>query len=447
MSFSDAVVIEASLRPVKVLITRELQNSIDDSIKAEIEAAIENRDLGHFFKITRDKIVGRNGSEFIFKGLKNNIKSIKSISNVDIVLVEEADSVSKKSWDVFLPSIRPKEPHRQDPVIIVIFNPDSELDDTYQRFVTNPPDECISKLINFNDNKYFPNHLEKQRLHCLRTRPKRDYEHIWKGKPTGSEGEGIIDLEWIKAARFASLEWEKRTGNVWPQGEVTAAYDPSGQGRDFNAVVINDSNRIGLIDEWLKSDDLRKASERAFRLAVGCGADRFVFDTCGGLGDGVEVFVDEAKDAYEIKNSLVDCLVINPFDAGSSVVNPDQEIEGTTKTNGEMYSNAKAQVHGVTAQLLYNTYRFIMLEEDINPCDMLSIDVGDDELFNKLARELSTPLWIKSLTNSKKRVEDKAMMLKRTGQVSPNIGDAIHMSNAQFDTTMEDLLKLAVGAN
>jgi len=42
-SFIDACVIEATLRPVRILCTREIQNSIQESVKAEIEAAISDR--------------------------------------------------------------------------------------------------------------------------------------------------------------------------------------------------------------------------------------------------------------------------------------------------------------------------------------------------------------------------------------------------------------------
>lgn len=441
-TFADAVVIEATLRPVKILVTRELQNSIDESIKTEIESAIYARGLEHFFDMQKKVIKGRNGSEFIFKGLRNNIKSIKSIANVDIVLAEEADTISKNSWDVFLPSIRPKEKHRKDPIIIVIFNPDSELDDTNQRFVVNPPDGCISKAINWRDNKHFPAHLERQRAMCLRTRPKRDYDKIWEGKPTGSDGEGIIDLEWVKAARFASRGVEH-----WPTDiGITVAYDPSGQGRDFNATVVNDNNRITFIDEWLKSPNLRQASERAVDTALDVRADIFRFDSCGGFGDGVEVFVDEYIEEYESLNSLVDVIDVQPFDAGAPVVDPDDLIDGTSKTQGQMYSNAKAQAHGVTAQKLYNAYRFVILSEDVDPCDMLSIDIEDDEEFKDLCRELCAPLWVRSGTNSKKKVESKADMEKRTGQPSPNKADGIHMTTAPIEqNSIADALEAAIG--
>jgi len=430
MTFADAVVVEASLRPVRILVTREIQGSIEESIKDEIESAITARGLDHFFDCKKTWIDGLNGSKFIFKGIKNNIKSLKSISNVDIVLCEESEDIQDDSWEKLLPSIRPKS--GKDPIFIIIFNPDSEFDATYQRFVVTPPDQCISKLINYTQNKYFPTFLEKQRLHGKKTLPKKDYERIWEGKPRGTGDDAIIDLEWIKAARFASKHPEWRS-----VGRDTVGYDPAGQGRDCNAAVNKAGNCVNDVDEWLKSPDLREASKRAFSMAIRHGTQNFLFDECGGFGDGVTVFVEDAKKeciaaSVEERNNTLEeklkAMVICGFDAGAPVYKPDKLVEGTGKKAGDIYSNLKAQTWGITAQKLYNTFRFIILNErEIDFEDMLSLDIEDNDIFLKMARELSTPVWVKSLVNSKKKVEDKKTMEKRTGQISPNIADSVIM--------------------
>lgn len=410
MTFADAVVIEASLRPVRVLATRELQNSIEESVKAEIDAAIVSRGLEWFFDIKKTEIVGLNGSKFIFKGLKNNITSIKSITDVEIVLCEESESIPRNSWDKLLPSIRPRSGR---PIVIVIYNPDEELDDTHQRWAINPPSRTISLEINWKDNIYFPAFLNRQRMDCLRMRPQRDYDHIWEGKPTGANLNVIIPLEWVMAARFASKKWEAKNG-PWPDGEVIAGYDPAGEGKDNHARGINDSHRIVDLDEWPLSPDLREASDRAFNDSLPFGIDRFHYDTCGGLGDGVAVFVNDANKAHHKRNVNSD-IEIEPVNAGATPDRQEEEITGTTITNGQTYVNLKAQMQGETAQLLYSAYRFVTLGHEVEAHDMLSIDIADDEMFLKLAKELSAPVWVKSKVNSKKQVEDKAAMKKRTG--------------------------------
>ena len=447
-TFMDAIVVEAALRPIRILCAREIQLSIEESVKAEIEAAITERGLDGFFNILKTEITALNGSKFIFKGIKNNIKNLKSISDVDIFLGEEAENISKNSWDKLLPSVRPRKPfgnRGKRPINIIIFNPDDELDDTYQRFIVNPPPRSVVRLINWRDNKYFPDHLNDMRLHSLKTRPLKDHEHDWEGKPKSSSEDVIIDREWVRAARFAS-----KLPGFTHCGDRKVSYDPAGQGRDANARIYADGNIIKDIEEWVKSDDLKIASRKAFRPAIEKDANEFRFDVCGGFGDGVSVFIDEAIDEFkkELKKEIaisktddrialkaelaaLKSIKIFPFDAGSPVVNPDKKIPGTKKTWGQQYSNAKAQAHAITAQKLYNTYRFVILKEkDIDPREMMSIDIDDDTLFNKLTIELSTPIWVKSATNSKKKVESKDAMKKRTGLLSPNIGDSVHMLNA-----------------
>ena len=179
-------------------------------------------------------------------------------------------------------------------------------------------------------------------------------------------------------------------------------------------------------------------------MARNTSADEFVYDECGGFGDGVSVFVDDnikglTVDSDGERIEMLDIKVV-PFNAGDPVLaDKDEEIDGTSKTAKEIYANQKAHAHGVVAQMLYNTYRFIMLDErDIDPEAMLSIDIEDDDVWNKILREMSTALWVKSEANSKKKVESKKDMKKRTGQESPNLNDAIIMCYAPNDLAFSD---------
>lgn len=183
-TFTDAVSVEASLRPVRVLVCRQIQNSIKESTKKDVEDAIKARGLDGFFTVLETEIRGLNGSKFVFRGLQNNINNLKSISDVDIVIVEEAESVTEEVWSKLLPSIRPKSGKR--PIVIIIFNAGDQLDATYQRWVENPPERCITKRINWSDNIYFPDFLNEQRLNDKRTMPIKQYRHIWEGEPLGS---------------------------------------------------------------------------------------------------------------------------------------------------------------------------------------------------------------------------------------------------------------------
>ena len=439
-----AIVLESTIRVVRVLVTREYLGSIAESTKAEIEGFISDEGLSHFFHITKEGITGLNGSFFMFKGLRNNINNIKSIAAVDIVLVEEAEGVSELCWDKLLPSIRPKSGKM---IVVVIFNPDSKLDATWAQWMENTPERTLITVTNYMNNKYFPPHLDRMRLDDLKNLPKRRYEKKWLGIPSGAEGDIIIDEIWLRAARFASRhkEWEM-------VGPKVVAYDPAGQGRDNHAVTYSNGNCVEEVDEWPLSPDLRVATDRALSMARKHEADEFTYDECGGFGDGVSVFARDNVDGTStdedgINFDVLD-IIITPFNAGDSIEKPedwdeDKKIRGTEKTPHEMYANQKAHAHGVIAQQLYNTYRFIELgERGIDFNEMLSLDIECDVTWRKIMREMSSALWVKSKTNSKKKVESKIDMKKRTGQESPNINDAIVMLRAPREEVPVDFFDI-----
>jgi phage terminase large subunit len=176
-SFARALLVEASRRPLRILCARETQKSIADSVWQLLVDQI--RGIPHMhrnFEIEKASIRAiLTGSNFAFAGLKHNINELKSFEGADICWVEEAQAVTKSSWDVLIPTLR-----KPGSEIWVTFNPDLESDDTYQRFVVNPPPDAIVRKINFRDNPWFPDVLQKEMEHCRDTRPD-DYMHIWEG--------------------------------------------------------------------------------------------------------------------------------------------------------------------------------------------------------------------------------------------------------------------------
>ena len=161
---------------IRILCTRQLQTSIANSVHKLLSDSIFDLGLSPFFDITRETIRCHNGSEFFFKGIQNNVNEIKSIEGINYCWVEEAQSVSADSWDVLVPTIR-----KEDSEIWVTFNPDREEDATYQRFVLNPPPDATVQLVNYYDNPWFPDVLQKE-MEYDREVNYGKYEHIWLGK-------------------------------------------------------------------------------------------------------------------------------------------------------------------------------------------------------------------------------------------------------------------------
>lgn len=176
-SFARALLVQAAAEPLRVLCAREVQKSIKDSVHRLLSDQIKAMGLESFYEVLETEIRGQNGALFIFSGLsQQTAASIKSMEGCDVCWVEEAQNVSKRSWDLLIPTIRA---HGSE--IWVSFNPELDTDETYVRFVVNPPPDTVVVEVNYHDNPWFPAVLEQERQHCKLVNPE-DYGQIWEGK-------------------------------------------------------------------------------------------------------------------------------------------------------------------------------------------------------------------------------------------------------------------------
>jgi len=170
-----ALLILAAKSQLRILCAREFQTSIKDSVHKLLSDQIEALGLLGFYEITQTAIRGKNGSEFAFVGLKNNVANVKSFEGVDICWVEEAQTVSRLSWNTLIPTIR-----KEKSEIWISFNPELESDETYQRFVLNPPANSKVVKINWSDNPWFPETLKLEK-DALKARDIEAYNTVWEG--------------------------------------------------------------------------------------------------------------------------------------------------------------------------------------------------------------------------------------------------------------------------
>lgn len=255
-----ALLILASRRKLRIACFREYQNSISESVYQTLKNCIYDLNLNDEFDIQAKVIISkRTGSEFIFKGLRHNIDSIKSLARIDIAWVEEAANVSKTSWDKLEPSIRGKHetdpsgmggPFGKGPEIIVTFNPEMDTDETYKRFVLKRdqyyPDYvtdektgkqiryCIAIKTSYRDNKWLPQDL-RLKMQIAKTGNQSDYLHIWEGN-TKQVLDGAIYAEEIKKVLL-----EERRGKV--------EYDPSRTVHTFWDLGHDDYTSIWFVQQ------------------------------------------------------------------------------------------------------------------------------------------------------------------------------------------------------
>ena len=190
-----ALLILGAKDPLRVLCAREFQTSLKDSVHKLLCDQIQALGLETFYDVTQATIRGKNGSEFNFVGLKNNVANVKSYEGVDICWVEEAQTVSRSSWNTLVPTIR-----KENSEIWITFNPELETDETYQRFVVHAPDNAIVQKINWSDNPWFPKTLREEKDQ-LKARDIQAYNNVWEGLCRVTV-DGAIFAEQMQQAEF-----------------------------------------------------------------------------------------------------------------------------------------------------------------------------------------------------------------------------------------------------
>jgi len=230
-----ALLIQAAERPLRILCTREVQKSIKDSVHQLLQDQIKALGYGHLYEVVQTEIRGPNGTKFLFAGLSDlTVDSIKSFEGVDIVWVEEAHAVTKRSWSILIPTIR-----KDVSEIWISFNPELDTDETWIRFVQNGPPDSVLIPMSWRDNPWFPEVLEKERQQLQRTDPE-EYANVWEGKPRTVAAGAIYKNEILRLVEerrirqvpydpllrvhtFWDLGWNDQTSIVFAQrqgGEV-----------------------------------------------------------------------------------------------------------------------------------------------------------------------------------------------------------------------------------
>jgi phage terminase large subunit len=207
--FARALLVLGAKSKLRIICSREVQKSIKDSVHKLLEDQIGALGLTSFYDIFTTEIRGKNGTEFLFAGLSDQtIDSIKSFEGADICWVEEAQTVSERSWKILTPTIR-----KPGSEIWVTFNPDLDDDPTYDRFVTHQPDDCVSVEMNYMDNPWFNETLEKERAGDERRYSKDEYENVWLGKCKAAVTGAIFANEIrdaIEAGRVCNVPYDPR---------------------------------------------------------------------------------------------------------------------------------------------------------------------------------------------------------------------------------------------
>jgi phage terminase large subunit len=176
-AMATALVLLAAQMPLRILSARQFQRSIRDSSKRLIDDRIEALGLVQKFRSTETEIAGPKGSLFLFAGLATNPESIKSMEGIDIAWVEEAATISQRSLDILIPTIR-----KPGSELWFSWNPRLASDPVDALFrAGEPPPDAIVRRVSWRDNPWFPAVLQTERRWDLRRDPDK-HAHIWGGE-------------------------------------------------------------------------------------------------------------------------------------------------------------------------------------------------------------------------------------------------------------------------
>lgn len=176
--FAGLIVETCLLRPgLRAVCVREIQKSLKESAKKLIEDKIQEYGLGHKFDVLQTEIKTPGGGSILFQGLQDHTaESIKSLEGMDVAWVEEAQTLSARSWSMLRPTIR-----KTASEIWASWNPRRKVDPVDEFFRVHNHKDAVVVRANWNHNPWFPAVLEAERQRDLST-DADGYGHTWEGE-------------------------------------------------------------------------------------------------------------------------------------------------------------------------------------------------------------------------------------------------------------------------
>lgn len=427
--FTKIALITGRQKKRRFLCLREFMNSIEDSVHSALKEEIDVLQLSRFYTVQDRRIFGTNGSEFKYAQLARNLASIKSKHNFDVAWVEEAETISRKSLDVLIPTIR-----KEGSELWLSFNPADEDGAVYSEFVAPyldiieaqgyyEDDELYVCKVGYEDNPWLPDEL---RSHAAKMKANnyKKYLHVYGGKPDMNYEDSIIQPEWVEAAIDAHI----RLG-ITPRGIRVTTFDPADEGRDEKAIAQRHGILIEHVDSWAEGD-VSDATMRAFDTAEGYDSDDFIYDNIG-LGAGaVKVHLRHVNEAGR--------MVVTGFGAGDApdypdaIFQPPDDYDWVTfrdnRTNRDAFKNKRAQYWTLLALRLFRTWLAVERGIYSDPDDLISISSKIPKL-KQLKKELCQQQRKRTPGSRFIQLISKEEM-RADGIRSPNMADVAMMSFA-----------------
>lgn len=221
---------------IKICCGREIQNTINESVKAVFEGLISDFNLNYTIK-DKEIIHNKTGSTIFFKGFREQGKvNIKGLADVDILWIDEAEAITKPTLDVIIPTVIRKQNAR----IFFTMNRFVRNDAVYVYCVGHP--DCLHININYFDNPFLTEQMLKEAKLC-KGKNESDYNHIWLGHPKDQAKDFLIATSKIDFAKTLTFTQETIIHNR------VMSVDLAGSGGDLNVVKLLERKTTTIWEE------------------------------------------------------------------------------------------------------------------------------------------------------------------------------------------------------
>lgn len=219
-NFAKMAAVYGYVEPLRILAARDVQVSIKESFHAELKGAIASEPwLEDHYDVGVDYLRGANGTEFIFRGLRHGVNTIRSLAKIDLTVVEEAEDVPEVSW-LALEATVLRQPKSE---IWSIWNPRKPKSPADSRFRQTPPPDSLITEMNWWDNPFFPKGLDTLRRRELERLDANTYSHVWEGAYLTNSDAQVLNGKWRIDDFEPGADWD----GPYQGGDFGYAQDPT----------------------------------------------------------------------------------------------------------------------------------------------------------------------------------------------------------------------------
>lgn len=327
-AFARLILYIGEMKKIRVCCGRETQNSIEESVYRLLVDIIKQYSLD--YSVTSSKIIhNMTGSEIVFKGFRENgVENTKGMEGFDILWIDEAQTLTKRTIDVVIPTIR-----KPNSVIWFSMNRFVRSDPAYEFCVSRP--NCLHVHIDYFDNPFCPQELKDEAEICKHTN-ESEYRHIWLGEPMSQADDYLFNSE-----KLGKIKLIQPWGDIGFQPQRVIGIDFAAQGNDLSVATIMDrvsQTHWKVIEQiaWSEADAMVSTGKIVNML---------------GQYKPTAACIDVGGMGYVVYNRLQELGIrINPFNGAEQVGVPQE------------YGNTRAWGYYILNEYINN--EFIIMDSD-----------------------------------------------------------------------------------